>query len=84
MLMSLLWFIIVGLICGFIARAIFPGKQPMSLMATAALGMAGSLLGGLVGSVIWGGFGSASIQPGGWILSIAGAMVLLYAISRRR
>jgi uncharacterized membrane protein YeaQ/YmgE (transglycosylase-associated protein family) len=84
MLLTLLWFLIVGLICGFIARALFPGKQAMSLGATALLGMGGSLLGGLVGSVIWGGFGSASIQPGGWILSIAGAMVLLYAMSRRR
>ena len=84
MLMSLLWFIVVGLICGAIARALFPGKQPMGLMATAGLGMAGSLLGGLVGSVIWGGFGAATIQPGGWILSIAGAMVVLYFVSRRR
>jgi uncharacterized membrane protein YeaQ/YmgE (transglycosylase-associated protein family) len=41
MLMSLLWFIIVGLICGLIARALFPGKQPMSLGATALLGMGG-------------------------------------------
>ncbi len=84
MVMSLVWFIIVGLICGFIARALFPGKQPMSLGATAVLGMAGSLLGGLVGSMLWGGFRGATIQPGGWILSIAGAMVVLYAVSRRR
>ena len=84
MLLALLRFVIVGLICGFIARALFPGKQPMGLAATAVLGMAGSLLGGLVGSMIWGGFGGASIQPGGWILSIAGAMLLLYIVSRRR
>ena len=59
MVMSLVWFIIVGLICGFIARALFPGKQPMGLGATAVLGMAGSLLGGLVGSMLWGGFRGA-------------------------
>lgn len=84
MLWSLLSFVIVGLICGAIARLLFPGKQPMSLGATAVLGMAGSLLGGLVGSAIWGGLNGLSIQPGGWILSIAGAMVLLYFVSRRR
>ena len=84
MLWSLLSFIIVGLICGAVARLLFPGKQPMTLTATAVLGMAGSLLGGLVGSAIWGGFGGLSIRPGGWILSVAGAMVLLYFWSRRR
>lgn len=82
--MSLLWFAIVGLICGAIARALFPGRQPMGLLATALLGMAGSLLGGFAGSLLWGGLRGASIQPGGWILSILGAMVLLYAVSRRR
>jgi len=46
--------------------------------------MGGSLLGGFVGSILWGGLRSASIQPGGWILSIVGALVLLYAVSRRR
>jgi len=84
MVMSLVWFIIVGLICGFIARAVFPGKQPMGLAGTALLGMGGSLLGGLVGSLLWGGFGAATIQPGGWILSIAGSLLLLYIVSRRR
>jgi uncharacterized membrane protein YeaQ/YmgE (transglycosylase-associated protein family) len=84
MLMSILWFIIIGLICGAIARALFPGRQRMGLGATALLGMGGSLLGGFVGSLLWGGIHGASIQPGGWILSILGAMLLLYAVSRRR
>jgi len=84
MLLSLLWFVVVGLICGAIARALFPGKQPMGLGATALLGMAGSLLGGLVGSVLSGGFSSAAIRPAGWIFSILGSLVLLYAMSRRR
>lgn len=56
----------------------------MGLLATSLLGMAGSLLGGFAGSLLWGGLQGASIQPGGWILSIVGAMVVLYAVSRRR
>jgi uncharacterized membrane protein YeaQ/YmgE (transglycosylase-associated protein family) len=84
MLMSLVWFIIVGLICGFIARALFPGKQPMGMGATALLGMGGSLLGGVVGSLLSGGLSGMSIQPAGWIFSVLGAMGLLYIISRRR
>ncbi|MGO8968635.1 MAG: GlsB/YeaQ/YmgE family stress response membrane protein [Myxococcaceae bacterium] len=84
MLMSLLWFIVVGLVCGAIARALFPGKQPMGLGATALLGMGGSLLGGLVGSIVSGGLSGATIRPAGWIFSILGSLLLLYAISRRR
>jgi uncharacterized membrane protein YeaQ/YmgE (transglycosylase-associated protein family) len=84
MLLSLLSFVIVGLVCGAIARAIFPGKQPMGLGATALLGMGGSLLGGLVGSLLSGGLFAATIQPAGWIFSILGSLGLLYIISRRR
>jgi uncharacterized membrane protein YeaQ/YmgE (transglycosylase-associated protein family) len=84
MLMSLVWFVVVGLICGFIARALFPGKQPLGLGATAVLGMAGSLVGGLVGSLVTGGLSGASIQPAGWILSVLGSLGLLFLISRRR
>ncbi|MGO9832464.1 MAG: GlsB/YeaQ/YmgE family stress response membrane protein [Myxococcaceae bacterium] len=84
MLMSLLWFVVVGLVCGAIARALFPGKHPMGLGATALLGMGGSLLGGLVGSILSGGLSSAAIRPAGWIFSVLGSLVLLYAISRRR
>jgi uncharacterized membrane protein YeaQ/YmgE (transglycosylase-associated protein family) len=85
--MTLRWFlsfIVVGLICGAIARALFPGRQPMGLGATALLGMGGSLLGGFVGSIIWGGVAGASIETGGWILSILGSLGLLYIVSRRR
>jgi uncharacterized membrane protein YeaQ/YmgE (transglycosylase-associated protein family) len=84
MLMSLLWFLIVGLICGAIARGLFPGKQPMGLGANALLGMAGSLVGGLVGSLLTGGLQGASIQPAGWIFSILGSLALLFFINRRR
>jgi len=83
MLMSLVWFVVVGLVCGLIARALFPGKQPMSLGATALLGMGGSLLGGVVGSLISGGLGGMTVQPAGWIFSILGSMGLLYFLSRR-
>jgi len=84
MLISLVSFIVVGLICGFIARAIFPGKQPMGLAATALLGMAGSLVGGVVGSLLTGGLTGMSIHPAGWILSILGSLGLLWFLNRRR
>ena len=50
--MSILLFILFGLIVGFLARAIMPGKQSMGFVATALLGIAGSVLGGFVANAI--------------------------------
>ncbi|OJY31577.1 MAG: hypothetical protein BGO98_16250 [Myxococcales bacterium 68-20] len=50
--MSILLFILFGLIVGFLARAIMPGKQSMGFIATALLGIAGSFLGGFVANAI--------------------------------
>jgi len=84
MLVFFLKLIVSGLICGFIARAVFPGKQPMGLAATAVLGMAGSVVGGLVGSLLSGGLSGMSVQPAGWIGSVLGSLALLWFINRRR
>ena len=84
MLVWILSFVIVGLVCGFIARALFPGKQPMGLAATAVLGMAGSVVGGLVGSLLTGGLSGMSVHPAGWIGSVLGSLALLWFINRRR
>jgi uncharacterized membrane protein YeaQ/YmgE (transglycosylase-associated protein family) len=80
--MSIIGFLIFGLIIGLIARAIYPGRQPMGWIMTAVLGMIGSLVGGLIGHAIWGGNsradGSWGFTPGGWILSIVGAILVLW------
>ena len=46
--MGLLLFVLFGLVVGFLARAILPGRQSMGLIMTSILGMVGSLLGGFV------------------------------------
>ena len=80
--MSIIGFLIFGLIIGLIARAIYPGRQPLGWLMTAVLGMVGSLVGGLIGHAIWGGYsradGNWGFTPGGWILSIAGAILVLW------
>jgi len=81
--MHIIGFLIFGLIIGLLARAIYPGRQPMGWLATAVLGMIGSLVGGLIGHAIWGGStaadGSWGFTPGGWISSIIGAIIVLWA-----
>lgn len=73
--------IIIGLIAGGLARLILPGKDPMGLVMTAVLGIAGSFLGGTIGQFIWPAEGAGHIRPGGLVLSIIGAVIILW-ISR--
>ena len=81
--MHIIGFLIFGLVVGLLARAIYPGRQHMGWLATAVLGMIGSLVGGLIGHAIWGSNsapdGSWGFTPGGWISSIIGAILVLWA-----
>lgn len=85
--MSIIAFILIGLIAGLIARALMPGRQAMGLIATTLLGMAGSLLGGIIGSLIATGGRGVTLAPAGILLSIVGAFVVLLLfgwVGRRR
>jgi uncharacterized membrane protein YeaQ/YmgE (transglycosylase-associated protein family) len=80
--MALLSFLLFGLLTGFLARALLPGKQPMSWFGTALLGCSGSFLGGFLGNLILGG-SLLSLNSAGLIGSVIGAMVLLFAMRKR-
>jgi uncharacterized membrane protein YeaQ/YmgE (transglycosylase-associated protein family) len=72
--MSWIITIFVGLIVGFIARAVKPGDDKLGWIMTAVLGIAGSFLASFVGqSLGWYKQGDAA----GWIASVLGAIVLL-------
>ncbi len=74
--MGLIWLLVVGLIAGFLARALVPGKDPMGILGTLVLGVVGSYVGGFLGSLI--GDGSVTeMEPAGWFGSIIGAIVAL-------
>ncbi len=75
--MSFIAFIIVGLIAGALARLIMPGRDPMGIIATIILGIVGSLIGGLIGMAIWRNDNNG-FQPGGILLSILGAILVLW------
>ncbi|MCU1501085.1 MAG: putative transglycosylase associated protein, partial [Ilumatobacteraceae bacterium] len=68
----------VGLIAGFIARALVPGRDPMSVGATIVLGIVGSFIGGFIGYVLTHHDASdGAFQASGIIGSILGAVVAL-------
>ncbi len=73
--MSLLLFVLFGLVIGAIAKFLMPGRDPGGFVVTALIGMVGSLLGAFLGRAL--GLYSAGTQTGGWIMSIIGAVVLL-------
>jgi uncharacterized membrane protein YeaQ/YmgE (transglycosylase-associated protein family) len=78
---NIIWFLVVGLIAGLIARAIMPGKQSMGLIATTLLGIAGSFVGGFIAAL----FTSRRVldfTTTGIIGSIIGALVVLFIYER--
>jgi uncharacterized membrane protein YeaQ/YmgE (transglycosylase-associated protein family) len=83
--MSILAFIILGIVAGFLARALMPGRQPMGIIGTAALGMVGSLLGGFIGNLV-SGERAFDLEAAGLIGSIIGAFIVLAIVgaSKRR
>jgi len=76
---SLLVLFLIGLIVGAIARLLVPGPHPLGVLGTAAAGIAGAFIGGLVGRLLFG----PTYQPG-WIMSILGAALVVWLVSRRR
>jgi uncharacterized membrane protein YeaQ/YmgE (transglycosylase-associated protein family) len=85
----MLWFIIVtiviGFIAGLIARAILPGNDSMGLLATTALGIIGSLVGGFLGYALTGtDRADGAFQTSGLIGSVLGAIVVLLLVRLTR
>lgn len=78
-MLSFIWWLIVGLIAGALARLIMPGRDSMSWLMTMLLGIVGSVVGGLISWAIWGAeTRDGGFQPAGLILSILGAIVVLW------
>jgi len=81
LIISVIGWIIFGLIVGAIARFFMPGRQQMGWLMTIGLGVLGSFVGGFLGNLLLG-----SIRPGlaagGWITSVLGALLVLFIYSR--
>ncbi len=83
MISTIVGILVLGLVAGFIARAIVPGRQAIGIGPTIAVGVVGSLLGGLLGYLIFNkDHSQGALQPAGWIGSIIGAVIVLLAYMR--
>jgi uncharacterized membrane protein YeaQ/YmgE (transglycosylase-associated protein family) len=87
--MSILAWIVLGLIAGAIAKAIYPGRQGGGILGTMLLGIIGALVGGSLYNLLTTGtlaLTSAGLSLGGIVVAVLGAVVALfiyYAVTRR-
>jgi len=76
-IMGIIGTIIVGFIVGVLARFFYPGAIQLGFWMTVALGIGGSLVGGVISSLIW-KTPDGRFHPAGWFLSLIGALLLLW------
>jgi len=82
--MSIVLWILFGLVVGVIAKLLTPGRDPGGFIITTLLGIAGALVGGFVGRAV--GLYPSYQSTGGFFTSILGAVLILLvynAITRR-
>jgi uncharacterized membrane protein YeaQ/YmgE (transglycosylase-associated protein family) len=76
--MALIAWLIVGLVAGALARLLVPGRDPMGLVGTLLLGLAGSIVGGLI-AVLLTDRTMGEFSASGLLGSILGGVVVLVA-----
>jgi uncharacterized membrane protein YeaQ/YmgE (transglycosylase-associated protein family) len=77
-----LWlsWILMGLVAGTLAKFLVPGRDPSGCIVTIVLGIAGALIGGLIGTALgWGRVTAASFDARSIGLATLGAMLVLLA-----
>jgi uncharacterized membrane protein YeaQ/YmgE (transglycosylase-associated protein family) len=83
--MQVVWWLLIGLVAGALARLLVPGRDPMGVGGTLVLGLVGSLIGGFLGDLF--DKGNNDLSPAGLIGSVIGAILalLIYraAVGRR-
>jgi uncharacterized membrane protein YeaQ/YmgE (transglycosylase-associated protein family) len=78
MLGTIIGLLVIGVIAGYIARALVPGNDHMSVVQTIVLGIVGSFVGGFIGYALFHKDSTEGfVQPSSWIGSIIGAVIAL-------
>ena len=87
--MNILAWIVLGLVAGAIAKAIYPGHQSGGILGTLILGVIGAFVGGSLYNLVTTGtisLAATGLSIGGIVVAVLGAIIALwiyYALSRR-
>jgi uncharacterized membrane protein YeaQ/YmgE (transglycosylase-associated protein family) len=84
---AIISWIVFGFVVGLLARALYPGTQKIGVANTIALGIGGSIVGGLIAWALGYRPDGGAFQGAGWIMSIVGALIVVWgatALSSRR
>lgn len=79
--MNIIAWIILGLLAGAIAKAIYPGHQGGGIVATMILGLIGSVIGGIIATLLETGrlqLTAATLSIPGIIIAVVGAIVAIF------
>ena len=76
---AIISWIVFGLLVGLISRALYPGPQKMGLPNTIALGIGGSVVGGLIAWALGYRPDQGAFAGAGWIMSIVGGLIVVWA-----
>ncbi|HYC00861.1 MAG TPA: GlsB/YeaQ/YmgE family stress response membrane protein [Candidatus Limnocylindrales bacterium] len=80
-MLELIWIVIIGAVVGALAKMLMPGDDPGGFFVTALIGIAGAAVATLLGRAL--GLYHAD-EAAGFIASIVGAILILFAYSRMR
>ena len=78
--MGIVSFLLFGLVAGFVARLVTPGRQAIGCLPTLVVGCVGALLGGLIGQVVLGHRVHFGWDLGPFVLAVIGAVFLLVVL----
>jgi uncharacterized membrane protein YeaQ/YmgE (transglycosylase-associated protein family) len=80
-MLHLIWYIIVGFVAGLIAEWIL-GAGQFGFIGTTIVGIIGSIIGGFIARLFSKPTPGSPFHPAGFLMSIVGAIVLLFILSR--
>jgi uncharacterized membrane protein YeaQ/YmgE (transglycosylase-associated protein family) len=80
-MLHIIWSILVGFVVGLIARYLM-GAEHLGFWVTSLVGIAGSVVGGLIARIFSKPKDGALFHPAGFLLSIIGAMIVLYLMTK--
>jgi uncharacterized membrane protein YeaQ/YmgE (transglycosylase-associated protein family) len=74
--MGIFAWIVVGLIAGWLAKLVVPGREPGGFFATMAIGVVGAIIGGWIWNAM-GATGATGVNPGSILVAFVGSAILL-------